>query len=104
MCETEQCSECSSTNIIDDNTKGEIVCKNCGLVINKTEPTPPQNRTPPTTITNKNTQPHPIAYTNPLGTKTPSNKRTELSTTYTIHHIILQIGLPLHMQETAITY
>jgi len=102
MCEAEQCSECSSTNIIDDNTKGEIVCINCGLVISKTEPTPPQNRTPPTTT--KNTKPHPIAYTNPLGTKTPANKRTEISTAYTIHHIIPQIDLPQTMQEMAITY
>ncbi|MCL2476596.1 TFIIB-type zinc ribbon-containing protein [Candidatus Bathycorpusculum sp.] len=102
MCETETCSECSSTNIIDDNTKGEIVCIKCGLVINKAEPTPPQDRTPPTTT--KNTKPHPIAYTNPLGTKTPANKRTEISVAFDIHYIIPQIGLPLHMQEMAIAY
>ena len=102
MCEVEKCSECHSTNIIDDDKKGEIVCMNCGLVVDKAEPTPPQDRTPPTT--NKNTQPHPIAYTNPLGTKIPSNKRTELSAAYDIHYIIPQIGLPQSMQEMAITY
>ncbi len=30
---TKKCPECSSTNLIADSDRGELVCKNCGLVL-----------------------------------------------------------------------
>ncbi|MDR0460574.1 MAG: hypothetical protein LBH62_03945 [Nitrososphaerota archaeon] len=102
MCENEKCPECKSTNILDDNENGEAVCMNCGLVIGKTEFTPPQDRT---STTNKNASKHPIIYTSSaIGTKTPSNKRTELKIAIDIHHLIPKLGLPQNMEETAIHY
>jgi transcription initiation factor TFIIB len=31
----EKCPDCGSTKIVRDNDRGELVCSNCGLVINE---------------------------------------------------------------------
>ncbi|MDR2699785.1 MAG: hypothetical protein LBC12_03095 [Nitrososphaerota archaeon] len=57
MCGVERCTECGSKNILHDEASGEVVCRNCGLVLGAVEFTAPADRTP------KSVPSNPIAYT-----------------------------------------
>jgi hypothetical protein len=99
MCEVDCCSDCGSTNILDDTETGDIVCMNCGLVLGNVEFTIPSDR-----IT-KNIPNHPIVYTRAaIGTKISSNQLAELKLAIDIHHLISQLDLPSSMDQLAISY
>ena len=99
MCEVEHCSDCGSTNILDDTETGDAVCMDCGLVLGNVEFTTPSDR-----IT-KTMPHHPIVYTKAsLGREIPSSQRIELDVAKEIHYLISQLGLPSNMDPLAISY
>jgi transcription initiation factor TFIIIB Brf1 subunit/transcription initiation factor TFIIB len=83
-----------------DETSGEAVCRDCGLVILEiVEFTAPADR-----IT-KNTSSNPLAYTSvAVGTKIAPYQRLELNVAYEIERVIQQLYLPTATKSIAITY
>jgi transcription initiation factor TFIIIB Brf1 subunit/transcription initiation factor TFIIB len=99
LCEVERCTECGSKNILYDETIGEAVCRNCGLVLGAVEFTAPADRV------TKSTSSSPIAYTSAaVGAKIPSYHRLEVNAAYEIERVIQHLCLPQATKLLAITY
>jgi transcription initiation factor TFIIIB Brf1 subunit/transcription initiation factor TFIIB len=99
MYETEHCTECNNTNILHDQTKGETVCKNCGLVLDTKDFTPPADRIP------KNDPNNPIVYTSSaVGTEIESYQRLEQDIAKDIKWITQMLNLPNNVTQTATKY
>ena len=99
MCEVEHCIECGSNSILYDETRGEVVCRNCGLVLGTFEFTPPADR-----ITKSNST-SPIVYTSAaVGTKIGSAQQFEVNVAYDIDRVLQKIKFPQPTKHIAITY
>ncbi|MDR2719938.1 MAG: hypothetical protein LBC03_03950, partial [Nitrososphaerota archaeon] len=99
MCEVEHCVECGSNSILYDETRGEAVCRTCGLVLGPFEFTAPADR-----ITKSNSS-SPIAYTSAaVGTKIGSSQQFEVNVAYDIDHALQKIKFPQATKHIAITY
>jgi len=99
LCEVEHCIECGSNSILYDETRGEVVCRNCGLVLGTFEFTAPADR-----ITKSNST-SPIAYTSAaVGTKIGSSQQFEVNIAYDIDRVLQKIKFPQPTKHIAITY
>jgi len=99
LCEAERCIECNSASILYDETSGEAVCRDCGLVLGKVEFTPPADRIPKSAPTS------PIAYTSiAVGTEIQSHQRLELKVARDIERIADKLDLPKIVELLAIFY
>jgi len=99
LCEVEHCIECGSNSILYDETRGEVVCRNCGLVLGTFEFTPPADR-----ITKSNST-SPIVYTSAaVGTKIGSAQQFEVNVAYDIDRVLQKIKFPQPTKHIAITY
>ncbi|MDR0373268.1 MAG: hypothetical protein LBI79_06910 [Nitrososphaerota archaeon] len=100
MCEVERCTECGSKSILYDETSGEAVCRNCGLVVfDMVEFSAPTDR-----IT-KSVSSNPIAYTNDaVGTEFAACHRLEVNVAYAIEQVMHHLCLPQATKLLAITY
>jgi len=100
LCEVERCTECGSKNILHDETIGEAVCRDCGLVVLEIV-----DFSAPADRTTKNTSKSPIAYTSAaVGTKISSYQRLEVNVAFEIERVMLHLGLPVATKLLAITY
>jgi transcription initiation factor TFIIIB Brf1 subunit/transcription initiation factor TFIIB len=97
--DNEQCPECKSNNILHDIESGEIVCRNCGLVLGQGDFAPPADRVPKVESTNL------FSYTSfAVGTEIASNQRTELNAAQDVDRVIQKLELPRSLQQPAINY
>ena len=99
MCEVEHCVECGSNSILYDETRGEAVCRTCGLVLGVFEFTAPADR-----ITKSNSN-SPIAYTRAaVGTKMGSSQQFEVNVAFDIDRVLQKIKFPQATKHMAIIY
>ena len=101
MYKPKTCPECNTkTNPLHDQTTGEIVCRNCGLVLLKTIAfTPPADRIPKHPSTN------PIIYTSiAVGTEIDSHQYLERIIAKDTQWLVQQLTLPPITIQMAINY
>jgi len=98
--ETKTCPECNTTNPLHDQTTGELVCRNCGLVLQQTIAfTPPADKIP------KQPQTNPIIYTSiAIGTEIDSHQHIEITIAKDTKWIVNQLTLPNNTTRMAINY
>ncbi|MCL2359122.1 MAG: TFIIB-type zinc ribbon-containing protein [Candidatus Bathyarchaeota archaeon] len=100
MCETKPCPECNTTNHLHDQTTGETVCRNCGLVIQQTIAfTPPADRIP------KHPPSNPIIFTSiAVGTEIDSYQYLERTIAKETKWIVQTLTLPNNTTQMALNY
>ena len=100
MCEVDSCFECGSDNILYDDVSGEVVCRDCGLVVFETvEYSAPADRVV------KGDPSSPIAYTSAaVGTEIDSYQRLELKVAHDIDRVLQHIKFPKATKLLATNY
>ncbi|MDR2707513.1 MAG: hypothetical protein LBB87_02035 [Nitrososphaerota archaeon] len=99
VCEDEPCLECGGTNILHDEISGELVCRDCGLVLETVTFTAPADRIP------KHLSNSPLAYTSvSVGTEIESYQRLELSVAYDIERLLPRLELPNTVLSLAVDF
>jgi len=100
LCETRPCPECNTTNHLHDEITGELVCRNCGLVIQQTIAfTPPADRIP------KHPQTNPIIFTSiAVGTEIDSYQYLERTIAKETKWIVQTLSLPNNTTQMALNY
>jgi len=102
LCETTKpCPECNTkTNPLHDEVTGEVVCRNCGLVLLKTIAfTPPADRIP------KYPQTNPIIYTTiAIGKEIDSHQQLEKIIAKETQWIVQKLNFPHITTHMAINY
>ena len=101
MYKPKPCPECNTTtNPLHDQTTGEIICRNCGLVLLKTIAfTPPADRI------QKHPSTNPIIYTSiAVGTEIDSHQYLERIIAKDTQWLVQQLTLPPITIQMAINY